>query len=206
MIKGSHHSKNSKKRLREIALNQFKNGFPEATKRKLRFKRIGRKPMLGKKHSQKTINLFKLQRKKWWDDTEFRKKSLENRKKMFGDKNPAWKGGVTPTIMRIRQSFKYKEWRKSVYKKDKFTCQLCGYSHNKKGIKREVLDADHIVPFAFLIHQLVKKFGNKNLYNVAMEDKSLWDIENGRILCRKCHKKTDTFLNRWFKKYDEFTK
>lgn len=197
--KGSHLSEEAKKKLRISAKEQFKNGFPEETKRKLRLARIGRKPMLGKKHSLKTIKLFCSQRKKWWDDPEFRKKSLSNRIKLFGSLNPAWRGGITPMVMRLRQSIPYRLWRASVYKKDKFTCQLCGYAH-KKGKKRKILDADHIIPFSFLVRKIPQGL---NFYERAIQFSPLWDLENGRVLCRGCHKKTDTFLNRWHKKFYE---
>lgn len=172
---------------------------------KIGLKSLGKQPMLGKKHSLKTILLFREQRKKWWDDPEFRKKSLENRVKMFGNKNPMWKGGITPIIMRVRQSESYNKWRLTVYKKDKFKCQACGYQH-QKGKKRKVLDADHIIPFSFIFNKLLKEKGEINLYENALNYEPLWDIENGRVLCRSCHKKTDTFLNRWHKKYYELSK
>lgn len=62
----------------------------------------------------------------------------------------------------IRRSTEYKEWRNAVYKRDDYTCQVCG----KKGVK---LNAHHIKPFAYY-HDLRT------------------DLGNGITLCVECHK------------------
>lgn len=64
----------------------------------------------------------------------------------------------------IRYSEEAKKWRKSVFIKDNFTCQVCG-------IKGGYLEADHIKPFAYFIELR-------------------FDVNNGRALCRNCHNKT----------------
>jgi len=90
--------------------------------------------------------------------------------KITGDKHPNWKGGITPYKIKLRKSADYKRWRSAVYKRDKYTCVICG--DNKGGN----LEADHH-PIQF-----------KDIY--TKEDISkLWDINNGRTLCKKCHKK-----------------
>ena len=86
-----------------------------------------------------------------------------------GEKNASWKGGVTPINKRIRHSVELKLWRKSVFERDNYTCQHCG----KRGGE---LHADHIKQFAY--HPELRT-----------------SIENGRTLCKPCHKKTETYGN-----------
>lgn len=97
--------------------------------------------------------------------------SLETKLKMSnsrkGSKCHFWKGGVTPINQQIRTSKEYKDWRLKVFKRDNFTCQECG----SRGV---TLNADHIKPFAY--------FPELRLV-----------IENGKTLCKDCHKKTDTY-------------
>lgn len=85
---------------------------------------------------------------------------------MRGDKNPSWRGGVTPIHEIIRKSAEYKLWRKACYERDNYTCIFCG----AKG----KVHADHIKPFC-LFPEL--RFA----------------IDNGRTLCVDCHRKTDTW-------------
>lgn len=67
----------------------------------------------------------------------------------------------------------YNNWRRNVYKRDNYTCQIC----NKN---KCLIHAHHIIP----------KRLNKNL---------IFDINNGITLCKKCHEKTfgkeDLFIN-----------
>ena len=100
--------------------------------------------------------------------------STEFKKGMkVGPLNNLWKGGITPINTRIRQSDEYKTWRKSVFERDDYTCQICFV----RGVE---IHADHIKPFSIF----------KDLR---------FDISNGRTLCVPCHKNTETYLKR-FKK------
>jgi len=90
-----------------------------------------------------------------------------------GDKSHFWKGGITSENQKIRSSIEMKLWRESVFKHDDWRCLDCGERGGK-------LNADHIYPFAF--------FPRLRL-----------DVNNGRTLCVECHKKTATFMNRWWK-------
>ena len=92
--------------------------------------------------------------------------------KRCGEKNNMWKGGITPLNLKIRTSAEYKLWRKSVFQRDNYTCIWCGArSGNGKAI---ILHADHIKPF-------------------SQYPELRFAIDNGRTLCRDCHKTTDTY-------------
>lgn len=80
----------------------------------------------------------------------------------IGEKNWAWKGGITPEHIKIRNSIEGREWSRMVLKRDNYTCKKCG----KRGGD---LNADHIKPFA-LFPEL------------------RFDLNNGQALCIPCHK------------------
>jgi len=82
-----------------------------------------------------------------------------------------WQGGKTKENDIVRKSQEYKDWRTSVFERDNYTCTWCG--DNRGGN----LQADHIKPFA---HFVELRF----------------DIDNGRTLCKECHKATDTYLEK----------
>ncbi len=79
-----------------------------------------------------------------------------------GANSHLWKGGITPASKLIRYSLEYKLWRSAVFERDNYTCIWCGF----KGY----VEADHIQPFA----------SNPELR---------FAIDNGRTLCKGCHKK-----------------
>lgn len=85
-----------------------------------------------------------------------------------------WEGGKTSEARRIKQSYEYRQWRKAVFERDKYTCVLCGVK-NTKGLGKTVeLHPDHIKP--------------QSIYPELR-----LDINNGRTLCAPCHRETDTY-------------
>lgn len=93
-----------------------------------------------------------------------------------GNLHPNWKGGITPINQKIRSSQVYKAWRKAVFERDDYTCKKCG----EKG---GYLHADHIKPFSMFIEER-------------------FNIDNGRTLCRPCHRKTDTYGRKIYNLYN----
>lgn len=135
-------------------------------------KNIG-KARLGKKHSKESRLKMRLAHK-GKKLSEATKIKMRLRK---GENSPNWKGGITPVNERIRNSLEYSLWRKAVFQRDNYTCIWCG---NKTSGS---LNADHIKPFS-LFPEL--RFA----------------IDNGRTLCKDCHKTTDTYggkMNKYMK-------
>src|SRR3990167_6474785 len=84
-----------------------------------------------------------------------------------GKNHPSWKGGITPENLRIRGTKKFIEWRRRVFERDDYTCQMC----NKKGGK---IHTNHI-----------RKFSDY--------PKLRFSVDNGITLCKFCHLKIITW-------------
>jgi hypothetical protein len=93
-----------------------------------------------------------------------------------GELSPAWKGGKTDELRRWRSSNEAKQWRKSVFERDSYTCTQCG--DNAGGN----LNADHIKPAAYYPELRA-------------------ELSNGRTLCVPCHKQTPTWGSKSRKLY-----
>ena len=85
--------------------------------------------------------------------------------------------GKTPETF-FYKSKKYQEWRSLVMSRDLYKCVNCGST----GHVTNPLQVDHIKP--------------KSLYPDLM-----YTVSNGRTLCRRCHRATDTFGRSNIKKY-----
>lgn len=138
----------------------------------------GHKIWEGRKHSEqakeKMRNFIKengeyLRKKRGPMSNETKEKI---RQAQLGPKAWNWKGGRTHLTERLRKSNKYKNWRKQIFERDDFTCQMC----NKRGVR---LQADHIKSFADY-------------------PELRFDLRNGRTLCISCHMNTPNwgFKNR----------
>lgn len=82
-------------------------------------------------------------------------------KSSTGSNGKNWRGGLSEINGEVRRGEKYNEWRKSVYKRDMWTCQKC-FKKQKHPI------AHHIMPF-------------KDYPELR------FDIDNGITVCRSCH-------------------
>ena len=82
---------------------------------------------------------------------------------MRGDKHPNWHGGITLIRQKNYNRLEGKRWIRNIYLRDGKQCKLCG--NNK------ILEIHHILP--------VRKYPFLIL-----------DINNGIVLCKKCHDKT----------------
>ncbi|MDZ4209750.1 MAG: hypothetical protein U1C56_01065, partial [Candidatus Curtissbacteria bacterium] len=96
-----------------------------------------------------------------------------------------WQGGITDIQSQVRHSYEYKLWRKTIFERDNYTCQFCGQRGKK-------LHVDHWPrPFSYFL----RKYNIQSLED-AINCEALWDIKNNRTLCDKCHRGTETYLNK----------
>lgn len=94
---------------------------------------------------------------------ETRMKMSESHKALGwrGEKNPAWKGGVSKKNLEVRHSIQMRLWREAVLSRDNFTCQECGVRGGR-------LHAHHIKPFSCF-------------------PEFRFAIDNGKTMCISCH-------------------
>ena len=98
-----------------------------------------------------------------------------------GKKHPNWKGGITSLTRLVRRSFQYRQWRSDIFTRDDFTCQICGERGGK-------IVADHIKAF-----NLIWEENNIKTFEESLNCEELWNINNGRTLCKNCHGKTENY-------------
>lgn len=83
-----------------------------------------------------------------------------------GENHPLYKPDRSQ-IKSPRPRYENDQWRKAIFERDNYTCQLCG-------LRGGPLHADHIKPY-------------------AAYPELRWELSNGRTLCVPCHKKTPTY-------------
>jgi len=81
-----------------------------------------------------------------------------------GPDNPMWRGGYNTERRRLMQQFEYKNWRRSVFERDDYTCVECG----ARGV---YLHAHHTVPW-------------------SVDETLRYEVSNGQTMCRPCHHET----------------
>lgn len=193
-IKGKHHTKETKLRMSKArsGINNPNYGkrLAEETKRKIGEANKGKQPRLGKKLSEESkLKISRSHMRKIpWNRSIPRSKETKNKigkankNRLSGKNHPNWKGGLSSLIKNIRNSFKYRQWRSDIFTRDHFTCQKCG----QIGVR---LNAHHIKSFSEIL-----QFYEIITLEEALECEEIWNINNGITLCKKCHKKTESYL------------
>jgi len=96
--------------------------------------------------------------------------------KLSGENHWNWQGGISSERDKIRHSKEYIEWRNAVFKRDNYTCQVCG----KQGV---ILNAHHI-------------------NNFSDYPELRFDMNNGITICEKHH--LPGFKNSFHNIYTQF--
>ncbi len=96
--------------------------------------------------------------------------------------------GRTSLRAMLRQMIEYKEWKQSIFKRDRYTCQQCFNAGGR-------LNAHHIKPFYLILDEFLITYSQfspiddkETLIRLASTYKPFWDINNGKTLCKNCHK------------------
>lgn len=91
-----------------------------------------------------------------------------------GSKSNFWKGGKSSEYTKLKNSLAWKNWRRSVFERDDYTCQECG-ERNYKGNGKSVWIHPHHIKSRTEFPELQ------------------FDVNNGITLCRDCHRKTHNY-------------
>jgi len=121
------------------------------------------------------VQPYRLETQKWCDVRCYMKWRR-------GKNNPHFKGNEAVCLLkkRIRGIAEHKEWHKDILRRDNWTCQCCGDKRN--------IEVHHLKSF----FDIYKEFNLKTIED-ARNCEILWDITNGQTLCRRCHRKTDSY-------------
>lgn len=120
--------------------------------------------------------------------TEFKKGNKSWSEGIFGKNNPCWKENkVTPMKRWIRIHTIYQDWREIVMKRDNYTCQICG----ERGGNMKI----HVDHYPKTFREIIEQYNIKS-YEELLGIPELFDVDNGRTLCDKCHKLTPTWGGR----------
>jgi len=162
---GVHLTEEAKRKMSEVRKGKT---FSEEHKRKISKAKLG-KPSWNKNISMAEETKRKLSEANKGEKGSFYGKhhSEETRKRMSeaqkGKNGHNWKGGITPLNRKNRKDLDYKLWRKAIFERNNFTCQICKQSGGD-------LRAHHI-------------------NNFAEFPELRFAINNGITLCKNCHQK-----------------
>jgi hypothetical protein len=171
-----------KERLRGILGYWKGRKMSEKSREKMSVNRIGLK------HSEETKRKMSKNHPKYWLGKKRYYKNPKERnekisKTLIGkytkEQSPNWKGGITILRTQIYNNFRTRQWRSDIFTRDNFICVLCG----KRG---GYLEADH---YPKMFSTILEEYKIKTLEE-ALVCEELWDINNGRTLCKKCHNLT----------------
>ncbi len=170
-----------RQKLRLAKLGRPRSGDPsnwkhsQETKKMLGDMQRGKPKPPRSEQYRKNISLGQMGRRA---SIETRQRISANRRGICtGEAHPNWRGGLTPVLLQIRHCYEYRQWRCDVFTRDEFICVLCGVRGGR-------LEADHY-PKKF--SRIVRESEIRTLEQ-AIDCQELWNINNGRTLCKHCHK------------------
>lgn len=101
----------------------------------------------------------------------------------FGNLSSNWRNGISKLTHLIRSCKHYRIWRNEVLERnlDIEECQNC----NSKFTSDNPLEVDHKIPFRHFI-----RYYKIQSLKEALNCEPLWDVTNGRLLCKSCNLRT----------------
>jgi len=126
------------------------------------------------------MKIYDIPRRNFDEGAKLNPPSTENRTR--GSDHHWWTGNDRDLNHLIRNCTKSLTWKKLVIERDKYKCIKCS------AVGSGIFHIDHIKPFSLILFE-----NNITSLEQALGCKELWDISNGRTLCKKCHYDTETY-------------
>lgn len=109
-----------------------------------------------------------------------------------GTNSPVYRGekSVARLRNRVAQLPEYKDWHATCLKNGNYLCFKCG--------TKKQLEVDHIKRFFIIVVEngIITPEDARNC-------KELWNVKNGRVICRPCHRTLDTYGTKGLKKINK---
>ncbi len=159
---GKHHTEETKKKMSESAkgkLHPWALNNPQIWKKGHKINLGKKRPGIGGvKKGNIPWNKGKKGLFKWTE-----KQKIQRSEMFKGEKNPMWKGGISPINNLIRGSLEYKLWEDSIKNKNCNCCQKCNDNRPRQLVAHHILNFSQFPELRFA-------------------------IDNGITFCKQCHK------------------
>lgn len=173
-------------RNRQGSLNpNYKSGLVQVNCNTCMAKKMIKRKDLKLKHHFCTKNCYR----KWLSIRMSNKNNPMFGIRLLGKQSGSYIDGRTPLTSTIRSLKENKDWIKSILERDNYTCHFC----LKRGGDLEV---DHVKTFKSIFDEFLQQYNmfspiedKETLLRLAMHYQPFWMMNNGRTLCKKCHKK-----------------
>lgn len=123
---------------------------------------------------------------KWREDSERNKLDREAKMLELEKEKNEEKIRMHELYKRLRKDIeampKYSNWRQAVFQKFGNVCEVCGSTN--------ALEIHHKKSF----HSIIKNYHIIDVIT-ALECDALWDVGNGSVMCKECHKKTSSHVD-----------
>jgi len=112
--------------------------------------------------------------------------------KSIGERNPSFKGGITPLHTRIRNCEKSEFWKKACLERDEYKCKITGETRDLQVHHFPKTFSEIFEEFLRLYPNLRPIENSDKLFELAQNYEPFWEINNGLTICESVHKRLHT--------------
>lgn len=112
--------------------------------------------------------------------------------KSIGERNPSFKGGITPLHTRIRHCEKGEFWKRACLERDEYKCKITGETKDLQVHHFPRTFSEIFEDFLRLYPDLRPIDNSDQLFELSQNYEPFWDISNGITVCNSVHKRLHT--------------